>query len=240
MATHFDRCIVVSAADANHMRAIVPQARIEVIPSGVDTEYFYPFPDAKEEQFSITLTGSFDWKPKQQSLHALLTGVFPRIKAKVAEARLYVVGKGIPDHLRHVAETIPGVVIIGAVPDVRPYIARSALLINYLESGGGIALKVLEAMAMRKPVLCNALGCEGIPMKHGRDIFVADSPDDFAAAAAYLLEDQTIRKGLAGEGYRRVLEDYSWNVIAQRLQDCYLNVCEDHRSRNRVATTAGE
>jgi glycosyltransferase involved in cell wall biosynthesis len=238
MATRFDRCIVVSAADAAHMRAIDPRARIEVIPSGVDTEYFYPLPDAAEEQFSITLTGSFDWKPKQHSLHALLTQVFPRIKARVPEARLHVVGKGIPDDLRAIAENIQGVAIIGAVPDVRPHIARSALLINYLESGGGIALKVLEAMAMRKPVLCNALGCEGIPMKHGRDIFVADGPDNFAAAAAYLLEDKIIRKGLAEEGYRRVLEDYSWNVVAQRLEECYSNICEEHRSRNRVSTSA--
>jgi len=76
--------------------------------------------------------------------------------------------------LQRVAQQTPGVRIIGGVPDVRPYIARSALLINYLESGGGIALKVLEAMAMRRPVLCNSLGCEGIPIRHGREVFVAD------------------------------------------------------------------
>jgi polysaccharide biosynthesis protein PslH len=238
IASRFDRCIVVSDADAAHLREISPRARVEVIPSGVDTEYFYPSPETWEEPFSITLTGSFEWKPKQQSLHALLTQVFPRILARVPEAKLYVVGKGIPDQLRQVARESPGVKIVGAVPDVRPYIARSALMINYLESGGGIALKVLEAMAMRKPVLCNSLGCEGIPMKHGRDVFVADGPEEFAAAASCLLGDPVLRSGLADEGYRRVFEGYSWNVIAGRLQDCYESLLEERRGFGQVIDVA--
>ncbi len=230
---HFDRCIVVSDADAAHLRGISPGARVEVIPSGVDTEYFYPLPETEELPFSITLTGSFEWKPKQQSLHILLTQVFPRIRARLPEARLYVVGKGIPKWLLRIALETPGVTATGAVPDVRPYIARSALLINYLESGGGIALKVLEAMAMRKPVLCNSLGCEGIPMRHGIDFLLADGPDEFAAAASCLLTDPALRSALAEEGYRRVLEGYSWNVIAGRLEDCYKNVVEERRGANR-------
>jgi hypothetical protein len=233
LAAQFDRCIVVSDADASHLRGISPRARVEVIPSGVDTEYFYPLPETEEEPFSITLTGSFEWKPKQESLHVLLTQVFPRIKARLPEARLYVVGKGIPKWLQRIALETPGVTATGAVLDVRPYIARSALLINYLECGGGIALKVLEAMAMRKPVLCNSLGGEGIPMRHGIDFFLAEGPDEFAVAASRLLTDPAFRSALAGEGYRRVLEGYSWNVIAGRLEDCYEKIVDEHRVPNR-------
>jgi glycosyltransferase involved in cell wall biosynthesis len=228
-ASKFDRCVVVSEADAVHLKKVSPKARIEVIPSGVDTEYFHPFSEAEEEPWSVTLTGSFEWKPKQQSLRKLLTEVFPRIKAKVPEAKLYVVGKGVPAELRRQAEQTPGARIIGPVQDVREYIARSALMINYLESGGGIALKVLEAMAMKRPVLSNSLGCEGIPVKHGRDVFLADGLEEFAEAAAYLLKDHARRRGLAEEGFRRVLEGYSWNVIAGRFQDCYQSVIEEHR-----------
>lgn len=230
-ASKFDRCVVVSHADAVHLRAASSQARIEVIPSGVDTEYFHPLREADEEPWSMTLTGSFDWKPKRQSLRSLLTDVFPRVKARVPEAKLYVVGKGVPEELKRLGGGIPGVTIIGPVPDVRPYIARSALLINYLTSGGGIALKVLEAMAMRKPVLSNSLGCEGIPMKHGRDVFLAEGADDFAEAAAYLLKDRMARQALAEEGFSRVLEGYSWNVVAERLGDCYASVVMERRAR---------
>jgi polysaccharide biosynthesis protein PslH len=232
LASRFDRCIVVSDADAAHLQAISPNAQVEIIPSGVDTEYFFPLPETEEVPFSITLTGSFGWKPKQQSLNALLTRVFPKIRAKISGAKLYVIGKGIPEWLQRIARQTPGVTIEVGVPDVRPYIARSTLLINYLESGGGIALKVLEAMAMKKPVLCNLLGCEGIPLRHGTDFFLADGSDEFAAAACCLMVDRPLRAALAEEGYRRVLEGYSWNVIASRLEDCYKSVLEERRGLN--------
>jgi len=228
-ASQFDRCIVVSPADAELLRAVSPMARVEVVPFGVDTEYFYPFPEVPEEPGSMTITGHFGWGPKQQSLRDLLTKVFPALRAQYPEAKLYVVGKGVPDNLNNLAGGMRGVVLTGPVADVRPYIARSSLLINYMVSGGGIALKVLEAMAMRKSVLCNLLGCEGIPLMHGRDVLVADGPEGFASAAAYLLRDGAARRRLADQGHRRVLESYSWNVIAKRLQQCYQSVIDERR-----------
>jgi glycosyltransferase involved in cell wall biosynthesis len=227
VAAEFDRCIVVSEADAAHLQKVAPSARIEVIPSGVDTEYFVPNPSVEEEPWSLTLTGSFEWKPKQQSLRSLLTRVFPIIRAKVPKARLHVVGRGVPKDLRRFAEETPGVSIHGPVADVRPYIARSALMIQYLESGGGIALKVLEAMAMRKPVLSNSLGCEGIPLKHGADFYLANGAEEFAEAAAMLLADRAFRLRLAQGGFHKVIERYSWNVIANCFQECYRSVLED-------------
>ena len=240
MCTRFDRCVVVSDADAAHLRAVAPQARIDVIASGVDTEYFCPVPDAPEEPLSMTLTGSFEWRPRQQSLLILLTEIFPRLRARVPEAKLYVIGKGVPEHLHRVAHDIPGVTIVGRVPDVRPYIARSALLIHYLESGGGIALKVLEAMAMRKPVLCNSLGCEGIPARHGTDIFVADGPENFASAAAYLLQNEAVRRAIAENAYRVALEKYSWKRVASQFNCCYGQVLEERGARNNLAVMRAE
>jgi glycosyltransferase involved in cell wall biosynthesis len=221
VASRFDRCVVVSPADAAYLRAASPRARIEVVPFGVDTEYFYPRPEVPEEPFSITLTGHFGWGPKQQSLHALLTKVIPILGAQLPEAKVYIVGSDVPRDLQKLAEGLRGVVVTGPVADVRPYIARSSLLINYMESGGGIAIKVLEAMAMRKPVLCNSLGCEGIPVKPGEDVFVADGPEEFATAAARLLRDESTRTRVAESGYRKILEEYSWQVIAGRLGEVY-------------------
>ncbi len=231
VAAKFDRCIVVSEADRMHLQKVTPSARIEVIPSGVDTEYFFPNPKIQEEPWSLTITGSFKWRPKGQSLEYLLTKVFPRIRAKVLEAKLHVVGKDVPEYLIRIAKEIPGVSIHGPVPDVRPYIARSAVMIQYLESGGGIALKVLEAMAMRKPVLSNSLGCEGIPLEHGKEAFLADDPEQFADAAATLLNDRALRLRVAEEGYRTTLENYSWHAIAEKFEACYQAVLEERGTR---------
>ena len=226
-AARFERCIVVSRADAVHLRKVSPEARIEVIPSGVDTEYFYPCPDIQGEPYQMVLTGSFEWKPKQHNLRVLLVEIMPRIRAKLPEAKLYVVGKGVPEESRRLAERTPGVTVTGTVPDVRPYVWRLSLVLNYLESGGGIALKVLEAMAMRKPVLSNSLGCEGIEVEHGREVFLADGAEEFAGAAAHLLENMPLRRSIAEAGFQAVLERYNWDVIARDLQQVYKSVLEE-------------
>jgi len=239
VAESFDRCVVVTPADAEYLSVAAPQARIEAIPSGVDTEYFYPRPEVEEEPFSITLTGSFEWKPKQQSLSVLLTEVFPRIRAKEGKAKLYVVGKGVPDELRRVAQRTPGVTVVGAVDDVRPYVWRSSLVINYLESGGGIALKVLEAMALRKAVLANVLGCEGLQVEHGREIFIVDKPQEFADAVARLLANPSLRAKLSGNAYATAMRLYSWHAIANQFQSCYAGVLrEDGRRESRFELAA--
>lgn len=225
-AARFDRCVVVSKADAAHLQAVAPQARIEVIPSGVDTEYFYPSTEIPEESYRMVLTGSFEWKPKHHNLRVLLADIMPRIRAKAPEAELYVVGS-VPDELRRLGERTPGVTMTGKVPDVRPYVWRSSLVLNYLESGGGIALKLLEAMAMRKAILSNTLGCEGIEVEHGRNVFLADGTERFAEAAAYLVEDAATRRSLAENGYKRAHELYSWAVIANQFQRLYENVVEE-------------
>lgn len=230
MALRFARCITVSLADAEYLRAVAPAARIETIPSGVDTEYFFPLA-ASEDPFSMVLTGSFDWRPKQHNLRVLLEQIFPAVRERVPQATLTIVGAGVPDALRRLGESMTGVRVIGAVPDVRDYVRRATLVLNYLQSGGGIALKVLEAMAMRKPVLSNALGIEGIELEHGRDVFVADGVQGFAEAAAALLRDGGLRERLAHRGYDTIRRKYCWIDLARRFEEIYSEVMAEPRSR---------
>lgn len=229
IAASFARCVTVSEADANYLNAIAPTARVDTIPSGVDTEYFMPA-DVPEDPCSMVMTGSFDWLPKQHNLRVLLTQIFPAIRSKLPNAKLTLVGSGMPAELRKLGDNTPGVVITGAVADVRDYVRRSALVLNYVESGGGIALKVLEAMAMRKPVLSNRLGCEGIAVQHGRDVFLADGTPEFAETAALLLRDASTRNSIASGGYNLVHTSYSWNRLSGSFEDCYRAVLAEARS----------
>ena len=232
MAARFARCITVSRADADALRAIAPCAQIEVIPSGVDTEYFAP-DDTAEQPCSMVLTGSFDWRPKQHNLKVLLTEIFPRIRERMPEATLSIVGIGIPEALMQLGRSIDGVKMVGSVPDVRPYIRQASVVLQYMEAGGGIALKVLEAMAMRKPVLSNTLGCEGIEVKHGRDAFLADGAAAYADAAVLLLKDAATRRRLADSGYDTVQRAYSWTYLARAFDNCYQNVLSEHSMSHR-------
>ena len=230
MAGRFARCITVSQSDAEYLRAVAPEAKIETIPSGVDTEYFFPL-EVPEVAFSMVLTGSFEWRPKQHNLRVLLEQVFPRVRASVPQATLAIVGAGVPEELRRLGEGMAGVRFTGEVPDVRGYVRRASLVLNYLESGGGIALKVLEAMAMRKPVLSNALGIEGIELEHGRDVFVGDGVKGFAEAAAALLRDGGLRERLAHNGYDAIRRKYSWNCLAHRFEELYSEVIAEPGSK---------
>jgi glycosyltransferase involved in cell wall biosynthesis len=233
-AVRFDRCVVVSKADAAHLRRTSPAAHIEVIPSGVDTEYFCPGAESSEktDEMGMVYVGAFYWRPRQHNLRVILEEIMPRIRARVPNARLCVVGKGIPTHLERLASRTPGVSLTGAVPDVRPYIRGASLVLNYVESGGGIALKVLEALAMRKAVLSNQLGCEGIDAEHGLEVFLADGVDNFADAAALLLGDAGLRKRLAEAGRDLVLREYSWNVLAGQFDVLYRALKEEMEQRS--------
>jgi glycosyltransferase involved in cell wall biosynthesis len=230
VASQFDRCITVSEADTNHLRDVAPTAKIEMIPSGVDTEYFVADSSAPQEPNSMILTGAFDWKPKQHNLKIFLTKFYPMIKARLPNATLKVVGKGVPDELRTLADRLQGVTVTGSVPDVRPYLQNAVLALNYMENGGGIALKVLEAMAMRKPVLSNSLGCEGISVQHGENVFLADTVESFADAAVLLLQNAGVREKIAMGGYRLVQERYAWERLASQFQECYASVLAERRS----------
>jgi glycosyltransferase involved in cell wall biosynthesis len=220
MATRFSRCITVSQADERYLRTVAPSATIETIPSGVDSEYFFPI-GRPEQPFSMVLTGSFEWRPKQHNLRVLLEQILPAIREKVPEATLTIVGVGVPSELRLLGDRIGGVRFTGPVPDVRDYVRSASLVLNYLESGGGIALKVLEAMAMRKAVLSNSLGVEGIQVQHGKDVFIADGVKPFAEAAAYLLRDNALRERLANGGYDTVRRSYCWDYLSARFEDLY-------------------
>jgi len=239
MAPRFARCVMVSEADAEYLRAVAPEARIVTIPSGVDCEYFFPCPGL-EDAFMMVMTGSFEWRPKQHNLRVLLEQIFPRIRERAPEATLTIAGSGVPPDLRRFGEGIAGVRFTGTVPDVRGYVRRASLVLNYMESGGGIALKVLEAMAMRKAVLSNAKGIEGIALEPGRDVYVADGVEGYAEAAALLLRDRDLRERLAQRGWERVRQQYSWDLLARRFDDLYSEVIAEYASESPLLKSASK
>ncbi|MGB2628845.1 MAG: glycosyltransferase, partial [Candidatus Acidiferrum sp.] len=90
------------------------------------------------------------------------------------------------------------------------------------------------------PVLCNSLACEGIPMTHGEEIFVADGPENFASAAAYLLENESVRTGIAEKGYHLTLDKYSWNRLAAEFASCYFKILGSHENKRSSAPVSVE
>jgi len=141
----------------------------------------------------------------------------------VPQARVLVVGADPLPEVRALAAD-PAVEITGYVDDVLPYYQRSCLSAVSLRAGSGTRLKILEAMALGRPVVSTTLGCEGLDVTPDDNILVADSPTDFGTQTVRLLTDLDLRRRLVGNGRRLVETVYDWEVVGQRLLQTYEEV----------------
>ncbi len=202
---------------------VLSQTPVQVIPNGVDTEYFQSADDNKEEG-AMVFTGSMDWLPNEDAVSYFCAEILPLIWARQPSAKLYVVGKSPSGLVKSLAGKDPRVIVTGRVDDVRPYVQRCEVFIVPLRIGGGTRLKILEAMSMSRPVVSTFIGAEGIQHTAGANILLADGPADFAQAIVRVLHDKNLAKALAQEGRRLVCGSYSWDIIGRQLKSVYAHV----------------
>ena len=213
----FDHVIVTSEEDALHLRRRCPGLELSVVPNGVDTEFYRPRPD-QEEDHILVYTGTMNNLANTDAMVHFVRDVLPYIKERVPKVKLYVVGRDPSEPVKRLAEEDSSVVVIGEVEDVRPYIARAGVYVVPLRIGSGTRLKILEALAMEKAVVSTPVGCEGLRVRHGREVLVAEGPRKFASYVVKLMEDKGLRRRLGRNGRRLVEREYDWRICAQRLE----------------------
>ena len=145
--------------------------------------------------------------------------MLPLIKRVRPEVRLLVVGPAPPPEI--VRRAAPDVIVTGEVPDVRPYLERAKVVVVPLRIGGGTRLKIVEALAMAKPVVSTSLGAEGLDVSDGEDILIADNAPAFADRVAGVLADNALATRLGSAGRRLVERSYDWNASARKLEALY-------------------
>src|SRR5262249_39452877 len=207
ICNNFDVNTVVSEQDLHLLRARHPSAHIHIVENGVDTDYFIPA-SSEEEPHSLIFTGSLDWHPNLSAMRPLLQEIWLQIKASLPDARLYLAGKTPPSFLRQRARDDPSIIVVPNPNDMRPLLARAAVYVCPILEGGGTRLKILDAMAMAKPVVSTRIGCEGLRVEHGETIFVADAPQEFADKVTQLLENLKLRHQLGKAGRALVEREY--------------------------------
>jgi sugar transferase (PEP-CTERM/EpsH1 system associated) len=219
----FDGVLAVSDADRDTFQRLYPSApQPVVIPTGVDTAFFAPSPTVPARR-SLVFTGSMDWLPNEDAMLFFCREILPLIRREEPDAVLTIVGRAPTAPVRRLAEAA-GVVITGRVDDVRPPMASAAVYVVPLRIGGGTRLKIFEAMAMGKAVVSTTVGAEGLPVRSGEHLLIADEPDTFASAVVRLMRDVEERHRLESAARRLVLERYDWRVAASRLEDALLTV----------------
>ncbi|MBI4745473.1 MAG: glycosyltransferase, partial [Deltaproteobacteria bacterium] len=191
------------------------------ISNGVDLERFEFLPKGRAQGQMLFLAG-MDYIPNIDSAHYFLQEIFPLIRSKMPEVRLEIVGKEL--WKIHDQPSFKGARFHQNVPDVLPWFRSSDLLVVPLRYGAGTRIKILEAMAAGLPVVTTSKGCEGIDVRHGEHLMIADSPAEFAAAVGTLIESEALRKSLIRNARRLVEERYSWQGLVNRMQAEFQNL----------------
>ena len=210
-----DLTITVSDTDRRTLTEVAPTARIASVPTGVDTTYFTPG-GRREIPHRLVFTGAMDWYPNHDAVLYFCDAILPRIRTRIPDVSLTVVGRNPGPHLASLARL--GVTVTGTVPDVRPHIDEAALYVVPLRAGGGTRLKIFEALAMAKAVVSTTIGAEGLGVTSNRDIVLADDPDTFAHAVVALLHDAPTRQRLGRAGRALVESTYTWRHAAETFE----------------------
>jgi len=209
-----DVVLAVSQADCDVFAELIPPEKLVVIPTGVDIDYFAP-QKSVEQSDTLVFTGSMDWLPNEDGIFYFVREILPRISQQVPTVKLTVVGRKPSRRLQSLArESSNQVHLTGWVDDVRPYLANGAVCIVPLRVGSGTRLKIFEAMSMNKAVVSTTIGAEGLPVTHGNEIFLADTPEDFAEFSVRLLRDPALRQQMGNAARGLVETKYSWASVA--------------------------
>lgn len=187
---------------------------IAVVPNGVDPKLF-TFARTGEDPV-VVFTGALHYPLVHESLLRFLEWVWPRVRAKRADARLVLAGRDPLPELTSAALRHGGVEVIENPPSIAKLIRRASVAIVPLISGSGTRIKILEAMASGVPVVSTSIGAEGLEVSHERDILIADGDEEQADAITRLFDDPGLRDRLGRSGRSLVEDRYDWDLSAER------------------------
>jgi sugar transferase (PEP-CTERM/EpsH1 system associated) len=218
-----DHVVAVSENDRDAFAAFLDQQKLTVIETGADTEFFQPS-GVKEMPNSLVFTGSMDWLANEDAIFYFADEILPLIRRRVPDATLCVVGRKPSRRLEDLASRVPNIQLTGWVEDVRPYVAQRAVYIVPLRIGGGTRLKIFEAMSMAKAVVSTSIGAEGLPVRNGEHLLIADDPASFADNTLRLLGSASERAQIGRAARHLVQENYSWATVAKGFAQVLENV----------------
>ena len=218
-----DRVICMNRHDSDALLGYLPPERLDILPHGVDTNYFSPIADIQPEAGSVGFFGAFQHYPNVDAVYHCVNDIFPLVKERVPEAHFYIIGSHPPPDIQKLNER-PDITVTGFVPDIRPFMARCSVIVAPLRLGLGMRVKMVEAMAMGKPVVATELACAGIDITDGVHATIANDVEDFADSICYILQDARCASIMGTEARRLIETDFEYQSIGERLEKIYRDV----------------
>lgn len=200
--------VLVSEAEAEIARRFCEPDSVRSVTNGVDLDYFAPVADAPGDDGCV-FVGALDYLPNIEGSVWFCREVWPCVRRRHPDAVVRLVGRRPSAEVYRLAE-LPGVEVVGQVPDVRPYVARAAVALAPLRIARGVQNKVLEALAMAKAAVVSPGALTGFDLRPGLDVLVATSPSEWVEAVCRLLSDPGLRESLGREGRRYAERHHDW------------------------------
>jgi glycosyltransferase involved in cell wall biosynthesis len=206
-------------------KALGADGHVWVIPNGTDLPPRTPAVLEDNRDPILLFVGSMFYGPNVDAVRFFAQRVLPLIRHEIPDVKFLIVGR---DPAPSVWQLHDGksVIVAGTVPEVIGYLRCAAAVVVPIRFGGGTRIKVLEAMAYRKPVVSTSVGAEGLDVQSGKHLLLADSPGDFAEACTLLLKDGSLRQRLSEEGFQLVSDHYQWVMIERMVRDIVLGAAE--------------
>jgi len=222
--TKVDTVVTLTESDKERIKQINPNVNVAAIVRGVDFEYYKPNRKEQDLKEQVLFLGAAENTLNIDGIGFFLQKIWPLILCKKPKTTFRIIGKGFGDvfnktKLKNVEE-------IGFVKDTRPYFDSSKVFVVPLLNSSGIKMKMLEAMAMGIPVVSTSIGAQGIDAENGKDIIIADKPQDFAESVLRLLEDKMLREKIGINSRKLIESKYNWDIICRQLENGLVNLKE--------------
>lgn len=215
----YDGVVSITDNDARLLREMGCRKPIVAIPFGISPE---SLENVEVEPNSLFHLGSMDWMPNLEGIQWFLDNVWPKVHEAMPQLTLYLAGRKMPDDLMRL--DMEGVKVVGEVPDAMYFIATKQINVVPLLSGSGIRVKIIEAMSAGKTVIATTIGAEGIAYTEGRDLLVADTPEQFVQQIRRCVDDPDFCQSVGRSAYRLIAEEYSNERLTQKMLDFYKHI----------------
>jgi sugar transferase (PEP-CTERM/EpsH1 system associated) len=222
LASRFDLCTATTRAEWETLTRVSNGTPTDWFPNGVDSAYFAPTEEPYDPD-TICFVGRMDYYPNQECMFDFCANVLPRLRERRPGIKLTIIGADPSPAVKKLGK-LPGVAVTGSVPDVRPYVGRSALMVAPLNIARGTQNKILEAMAMAVPVVTSGAAAGGVDAVAQEHFLVANTYEEYSAAVLRILEDRNERARLAEAGRDRILRHHAWPHSMSRL-DAVIDRC---------------
>jgi glycosyltransferase involved in cell wall biosynthesis len=219
----FDLNITCSDLDSERLKEAASVADCISIPNGVDLDYFQPIP-TKIKPKSLVFAGGLSWYPNLDAMTFFLKSVWPDLVKQIPDISLTVIGKNPPAWMLEMQKEYANLHVAGFVEDVRPYLAEAEIYICPIKDGGGTKLKVLDALAMGKALIADAIACEGIEVVNNKSVIFASTPAEYIEKIKFLIDNPAVGEELSRNGTQLVKDLYSFESIGKKMSEVYENL----------------